>query len=201
MATVKKHLSNFTFVAGMHKVKALVVCFVGSNYCGASQIIKVLMGQPLEREMEENRSYLDRYKLPHTFLRDCQETSLTLYHVATGKTSLNVSFCSTFAKWGKAAGIFVVFDVASMDSFIEAQENMREIHTSLRNVPVVLVGHRYDAAHRGLPRDLRVSKREAEEFAERYGISYIEVSELTGENMVEMLDLVAPGAILYVSSL
>ena len=180
----------------MQEVTKLSVYFLGTNYCGASQIIKKLVGEPLDREMEKNIPYHDVYHLPHHFLKDCQEIALELRHVAAWPTTRDM--CRAAARYGRLAGIFVVFDILSVSSFAEAQKIMDCIEGI--PVPVVLVGHMYEVAHIWRPPEYwkKVSGREAQEFAERHGAHYIEVSEVTGENMVEMMDLVVPGAIVHI---
>ena len=186
----------------MQEVKKLSVYFLGAPYCGALDIIKKLVGKTLDREMD---FCIDGDWLPH-FLKDCQEISLQLQRLVSWPVSRQADKCRAAARNGRLAGIFVVFDLFSGSSFEEAQKIIyciKGIH-----VPVVLVGHLDGMAHNILGRcdypwyegseypRFKCYRREAQEFAESHGLDYIEISEVTGGNMVEMMDLVIPGAIV-----
>lgn len=74
----------------------------------------------------------------------------------------------------------VVFDVNNRGSFYDIHQWVRELKRKEKDVPMILVGNKID-----LVGQREVSREEAEEVANQYGIIYVETSAKTGENVQE----------------
>ena len=72
----------------------------------------------------------------------------------------------------------LIFDVSNRDSFINCSKWLKKIKEENSTYAMItLIGNKIDKTH-----DRTVSKKEAEEFAERNGINYIETSAKDGTN-------------------
>lgn len=79
-----------------------------------------------------------------------------------------------------AVGAILVFALDSSDSFEELHAWMSDLHElAVPNAAILLVGNKSD-----IP-DRQISAQEAESFAERHGVSYLETSALDGTNIHE----------------
>lgn len=79
-----------------------------------------------------------------------------------------------------AVGAILVFALDSSDSFEELHSWMNDLHElAVPNAAILLVGNKSDISGR------QVSAPEAESFAERHGVAYIETSALDGTNIHE----------------
>ena len=78
------------------------------------------------------------------------------------------------------AGVLLVFDVGDKRTFDNLNFWLHELETNKdpnHPCPVIVVGHKIDKTHRAVSRD------EAEEFAKLKGITYMEASSKTGQNV------------------
>jgi small GTP-binding protein len=83
----------------------------------------------------------------------------------------------TKAYYHGAHGILLVFDVSNAETFAQCQGWMNSISESLSDpVEIALVGNKCDM-------ERQVTKEQAQEFADRYGVRYFETSAKTGENV------------------
>ena len=85
------------------------------------------------------------------------------------------------AYYRNAAGVIVVYDLTDRKSFDELNSWMTDIHALCdANSVVQLIGNKADMSHRRV-----VSVAEAEQFASRHHIKYLETSAKLGANVRE----------------
>ncbi len=86
-----------------------------------------------------------------------------------------------------AKGAIFVYDITSPPSLSSLNTWMSLLQSSIRMVPVLLVGTKNDLAQ-----DRKVSLREAKEMGKIYGITQVmEASAKTGENVEHVFDMIA----------
>ncbi|MHA1238328.1 MAG: Rab family GTPase [Candidatus Odinarchaeia archaeon] len=78
-----------------------------------------------------------------------------------------------------ALGSLIVFDVSNRESFNHVEKWIAEIRENCGTIPVILVGNKIDVGSR------EVFTEEGEALAHKLGVSYIETSAKTGENIKE----------------
>jgi small GTP-binding protein len=85
------------------------------------------------------------------------------------------------AYFRNSSGAVLVFDLTNKASFEELGLWINDLNTLCApNASIVLVGNKLD-----LPQDRVISETEAQEFAKRYNLGYIETSAKTGDNVTE----------------
>jgi len=85
-----------------------------------------------------------------------------------------------------AIGALLTFDITSRESFDAIHGFVEETTTSASsNLVIILIGNKSDLAS-----ERQVSKEEAETYAKRLGLIYIEVSAKTGHNVNLAFDMV-----------
>lgn len=86
----------------------------------------------------------------------------------------------------RAIGALLTFDITSRESFDAIHGFVEETTTSASsNLVIILIGNKADLAS-----ERQVSKEEAETYAKRLGLIYIEVSAKTGHNVNLAFDMV-----------
>uniref|UniRef100_A0A1B0ESS3 Putative ras-related protein rab-27a anoplophora glabripennis n=1 Tax=Lutzomyia longipalpis TaxID=7200 RepID=A0A1B0ESS3_LUTLO len=93
----------------------------------------------------------------------------------------------TTAFYRDAMGFLLIFDLTNERSFLEVQNWIEQLkfHAYCETPDIVLCGNKCDLDHMRV-----VSESRARQFAERHGLSYLETSASTGQNVekaVEML--------------
>jgi small GTP-binding protein len=85
-----------------------------------------------------------------------------------------------------SAGIIVVFDLASSESYQDAKEVLAEVRQNHSPSSVIwfLVGNKSDKCP-------DVFLEDAKDFADSEGMSYVQTSAKTGDNVTELFDHVA----------
>ena len=86
------------------------------------------------------------------------------------------------------AGVVMVYDICNRKSFNKLNFWLNELNNNKdinHPIPVILVGHKLDRTIR------RVSRKEGEEFANKYGLSYIEASAKTDYNIEEIFQTIS----------
>jgi len=85
----------------------------------------------------------------------------------------------TSSYYNKAKGILVVFDITNLDSFGNVRKWIQDIKRyAMEDVSLILIGNKSD-----LVKERRVSFQDGKEFAEEYGIKYIETSAKSSEGL------------------
>ncbi|XP_014508229.1 ras-related protein RHN1 isoform X1 [Vigna radiata var. radiata] len=81
-----------------------------------------------------------------------------------------------------AAAAIVVYDITSMDSFVRAKKWVREVQRQANsNLTMFLVANKAD-----LEGDRKISNEEGEEYARESGLSFLETSAKTAQNVNEL---------------
>ncbi|XP_020221165.1 ras-related protein RHN1 isoform X1 [Cajanus cajan] len=81
-----------------------------------------------------------------------------------------------------AAAAIVVYDITSMDSFVRAKKWVREVQRQANaSLTMFLVANKAD-----LEADRKVSNEEGEEYAKEHGLSFLETSAKTAQNVNEL---------------
>ena len=82
----------------------------------------------------------------------------------------------------QADGVFVLFDLTSRESFLEAESWFTDFRDNAPpNAVAFLVGNKLD-----LENERRVLTQEVLDFASKYNMEYIEISAKTGQNVNEL---------------
>jgi Ras-related protein Rab-2A len=84
----------------------------------------------------------------------------------------------------------LVFDVTRRETFENIKDWYQDIKDSAPSIALILVGNKID-----LEEERVVSREEGEELAEELGITYMETSAKTGENVDEAFRVLALGMI------
>jgi small GTP-binding protein len=94
------------------------------------------------------------------------------------------------AYYRNVVGCFLVFDVKNRKSFDELSRCMDDAKEGAypHELTFVLVGNKID---KDVTHPRVVSQQEAKEFAQRFGMDYIETSAKTGQNIDELLPFLA----------
>ena len=146
---------------------------------------------------------LCRIKDPHKFNTDLTPTIGVDFNITTvqveGKT-IKIKLWDTAgqerfrtvikAYYRNVIGGFLVFDVRNRKSFDELNKWVEDAKEGAypHELTFVLVGNKIDDDV-NLPR--AVSQKEAKDFAQRFGMDYIETSAKTGQNIDELLPFLA----------
>lgn len=110
-----------------------------------------------------------------------QEVRLMIWD--TGGQDAFVNVRSQYYKG--ASGILCVFDLTNRVSFEHVPKWLEETKAGGKQIPIVLVGNKSD-----LP-DRQVSSEEAEAFADKHNISYVESSAKTGARVGDCFAILA----------
>ncbi len=84
-----------------------------------------------------------------------------------------------------ASGVLCVFDLTNRASFEHVPKWLEEVKANAKKMPIVLVGNKSD-----LP-DRQVSREEADAFAEKANLSYVESSAKTGAGVGDCFAILA----------
>lgn len=82
----------------------------------------------------------------------------------------------------KSEGIFLVYDITIRDTFDDLNRWINKIEQckDISNFPIIIIGNKLD-----LKDERKVSREEAQKFADKYRIPYFEVSAFKGEGVKE----------------
>lgn len=109
-------------------------------------------------------------------LQDKRVSVLSLDRISEGSSLVTL----------RAIGALLTFDITSRESFDAIHGFVEETTTSAStNLVIILIGNKSDLAS-----ERQVSKEEAETYAKRLGLIYIEVSAKTGHNVNLSFDMV-----------
>ncbi|GAG77662.1 unnamed protein product, partial [marine sediment metagenome] len=123
----------------------------------------------------------------HNFDFQGNEINVQLWDI--GAQQYFKRFRKIYYKGAEAA--FIVFDITNRESFEKIKDWHEEINQLIDeiNIPIVIVGNKVD-----LSKQRVVSTADGEELAKSLsetGISYIETSALSGENVINAFELIA----------
>jgi small GTP-binding protein len=82
-----------------------------------------------------------------------------------------------------SAGALILFDISNRDSFENVERWLQDVKSVARaDVVLILIGNKSD-----LKTERQVSTQEAQDYAQRSGMKYFEVSAKTGEKVAEAI--------------
>ena len=121
------------------------------------------------------------------------------YNLQTDKENIKLQMLDTAGRkvfrpiykeyFRDALGAVLVFDLSQRQSFDELNMWINDLNSLCSpNAYIVLVGNKNDLAD-----DRQISETEAQEFAKRYNIIYLETSAKTGENVEETFSRLGQG--------
>lgn len=166
---------------GAYSFKFVVV---GDHEVGKTSLIRRFV----ERKFSvDYRATIGLNILAHDFSLEGNQISLTLWDLGAQE------FFKRYRKiyYTGAEAAFIVYDLTNQESFAHIQNWYNELNEFIedKNIPVVLVGNKLDLdSKRVITRDegIKLSKALSSE-----GVSHIETSALSGENVNEAFKLIA----------
>ena len=157
---------------------------IGNHEVGKTSLIR----QFVERKFSHDyRATIGLNIFTHNFDFQGNEISVQLWDI--GAQQYFKRFRKIYYKGAEAA--FIVFDITNRESFEKIKDWHEEINQLIdeKNIPIVIVGNKVD-----LSKQRVISTAEGEELAKSLsetGISYIETSALSGENVINAFELIA----------
>ena len=157
---------------------------IGNHEVGKTSLIR----QFVERKFSHDyRATIGLNIFAHNFDFQGNEISVQLWDI--GAQAYFKRFRQIYYKGAEAA--FIVYDLTSRESFEKVKDWYEEINQLIdeKNIPTIIVGNKVD-----LSKQRVVSTAEGEELAKSLsetGISYIETSALSGENVINAFELIA----------
>lgn len=150
------------------------VVVVGSSGVGKTAIVQRLVDGTFQ---EESQSTVGVEFKSHNITNDNEIVKLNIWDTAGQERFRSVSK----AYFRNAVGAILVFACNDSGSFADLDSWLNDLHTlSTSNAVVVLVGNKSDLAE-----GRQVSVAEAETFAARHGMIYLETSARDGTNVSE----------------
>ena len=151
------------------------IIFVGDQYVGKSSILKRFYQDKFEPDYQQTIG-LD-FQSKNTIINGIDVTFL-LYDTAGLE-----KFRSLIPMYSIDSNIIIiVYDISNKDSFIHTENWIKEFnHLNRKEIIIVLLGNKTD-----LEVERKVTTQEAEDFAEKNGLLFYEVSAKTGENIQEL---------------
>jgi small GTP-binding protein len=157
---------------------------IGNHEVGKTSLIR----QFVERKFSHDyRATIGLNIFAHNFDFQGNEINVQLWDI--GAQQYFKRFRKIYYKGAEAA--FIVFDITNRESFEKIKDWHEEINQLIdeKNIPIVIVGNKVDLSEQRV-----ISTAEGEELAKSLsetGISYIETSALSGENVINGFELIA----------
>jgi small GTP-binding protein len=157
---------------------------IGNHEVGKTSLIR----QFVERKFSHDyRATIGLNIFAHNFDFQGNEINVQLWDI--GAQQYFKRFRKIYYKGAEAA--FIVFDITNRESFEKIKDWYEEINQLIdeKNIPIVIVGNKVDLSTQRV-----ISTAEGEELAKSLsetGISYIETSALSGENVINGFELIA----------
>ncbi len=157
---------------------------IGNHEVGKTSLIR----QFVERKFSHDyRATIGLNIFAHNFDFQGNEISVQLWDI--GAQQYFKRFRKIYYTGAEAA--FIVFDLTNRESFEKVKDWYKEINQLIdeKNIPIVIVGNKVDLTDQRV-----ISTAEGEGLAKSLsetGISYIETSALSGENVIEAFELIA----------
>ncbi|MBY9019934.1 MAG: GTP-binding protein [Candidatus Lokiarchaeota archaeon] len=157
---------------------------VGSHEVGKTSLIR----QFVERKISHDyRATIGLNIFAHKFDFQGNEISTQLWDI--GAQQYFKRFRKIYYNGAEAA--FIVFDITNRESFESVKDWYEELNQLIdeKDIPIIIVGNKVDLSGQRV-----ISAAEGEELAKSLsdkGLSYIETSALSGENVINAFELIA----------
>ena len=149
------------------------IVVVGSSGVGKTAMVQRLIDQTF---LEETQSTVGVEFKSYNITLDNETIRLNIWDTAGQERFRSVSK----AYFRNAVGAILVYSINDNDSFNDLEAWINDLHQlAAQNAAILLVGNKSDLD------DRRVTESEAQSFADRHGIEYLEASAKTGDNITE----------------
>lgn len=169
-----------TAAAGVNKICQFKVVLLGESAVGKSSLVLRFV----KREFHEfQESTIGAAFLTQTVQIDDATVKFEIWDTA-GQERYH-SLAPMYYRGAQAA--LIVYDITSKDSFLKAQNWVRELQRQANaNIVIALVGNKLDLASKR-----SVENSEAKEFADENNLLFMETSAKTAINVVEVFTAIA----------
>jgi small GTP-binding protein len=170
---------------GKYRFKFVVT---GDHMVGKTSIVRRFVENKFS---EDYRATIGLNILTHTIEFYGNEIHFSLWDV--GAQEYFKRFRKTYYQGAQAA--FIVYDLTNKDSFINIEKWFSELKSFIgeKQVPIVIVGNKLDLENERVV-DYQSAIEKIDEFSEKTlkgGLSYIETSALTGDNVEDAFSLIS----------
>ena len=170
---------------GKYRFKFVIV---GDHMVGKTSIVRRFVENKFS---EDYRATIGLNILTHTIEFYGNEIHFSLWDV--GAQEYFKRFRKTYYQGAQAA--FIVYDLTNKDSFINIEKWFSELKNFIgeKQVPIVIVGNKLDLEKERVV-DYQLALKKIEELSEKTlkgGLSYIETSALTGDNVEDAFSLIS----------
>lgn len=157
---------------------AYKICIIGSSGVGKTSILKHYLENAFD-EQSQTTIGVDFYS--QNVVVDDEEVTLQIWDTAGQERFRSISI----SYFRNSYGALLVFDVNDESSFNSLEGWINDYHRNcIPNSRVVLIGNKTDL-------ERKVSYQDAENFAKRHGLVYIETSAKTGGNVADAFSRLA----------
>ena len=160
--------------------KALKVAMLGDSLVGKTSISSVFFGYNFD---EHQLMTIGQVKMETKMkMEDGKELKFVIWDTAGQERfhAIAINACKS------VQGIVVAFDLTKRETFDNVKHWLDEINENFNNIPVILFGNKCDMKEKRV-----VQKEEAEEFAKKYNLEYLETSAKENINIKEGIQKIA----------
>ncbi|OHT04626.1 Ras family protein [Tritrichomonas foetus] len=173
-STINKAVSHFHREYQMSAQSCYKIVVVGTSGVGKTAMVQRLVDNTFQ---EETQSTVGVEFKSFNITLDTETIKLNIWDTAGQERFRSVSK----AYFRNAVGAILVFALNNADSFNELESWLNDLHTlAAPNAAVVLIGNKSD-----LVDDRAITESEAQSFADRHAMTYIETSAREGTNISE----------------
>lgn len=163
------------------------IVVVGASGVGKTAIVNQLVNKNFK---EEGQPTIGVEFKSYSLQADSENVKLQIWDTAGQERFRSVSK----AYFRNALGAVLVFDLTQRSSFDELNMWINDLNSLCApNAYIILVGNKTDLAD-----DRQISETEAQEFAKRYNIIYIETSAKTGANVEDTFVRLGQGILRHI---
>ena len=149
----------------------------GPSGAGKTAIIQQLIDGKID---EKSQPTVGAGLFKRSLTADGEDINLQIWDIAGQERFRSLSTIY----FRSSSGGLLVYDVTNRESFKELTSWLDEFKSNAcPNAPIVLIGNKSDLAD-----DRQVEKAEADAFAQKYGLTHIEVSAKNGTNVKEAFE-------------
>ena len=164
------------------KRKVIRLSIIGDSKTGKTSIINRYLGQEFSIDMISNIG-IDKQEVIRK-MKDGNEMKIIIWDTAGQERFHSIAISSV----KNSQGIILVFDITNRKSFEDLNMWIDDINNATDKVSIILFGNKCDLQNR------KISKEEAEKFAKKNNIPYIETSAKLKLNINEAFSIVVNDA-------